>query len=74
MNELDPPNPFESANRIIGVTVLLKPSDITEGWHGLTIAQAERLLDVYGSAIAAQMLASGITAVVQIAKQEGAPS
>jgi hypothetical protein len=74
MSDTNLPNPFDCARRIVGVNVLLKPQDIINVWHSLSLEQAERLFDIHGSAIAAQMLVAGIDAVVQIVKQEGNPS
>ena len=74
MSESNIPNPFECAGRVVGVTVTLKPSDITEIWHSLTLEQAERLLDVHGSSIAAQMLAAGMDAAVDMIQRDGAAS
>jgi hypothetical protein len=74
MSDANLPNPFECARRIVGVNVLLKPQDIIDVWHSLSLEQAERLIDMHGSTIAAQMLAAGINAAVQIIQQEGKPS
>jgi hypothetical protein len=71
MSESNLPNPFECARRIIGVNVMLKPQDIVDVWHSLTLDQAERLLDVHGCGIAAQMLAAGMSAAVEIIKRDG---
>lgn len=71
MNNKDTPNPFTSARRIAGITVMLKPSDIIEVWHSLTLEQAERLLDVHSSTIASEMLVAGMDAAIRIVKQEG---
>lgn len=73
MSEANLPNPFECARRVVGVNVMLKPEDIMRVWS-ITRNQAERLLDVHAPSIAAQMLAAGMDAVVEIIKQEGAAS
>jgi hypothetical protein len=72
MSDANLPNPFECARRIIGVNVMLKPQDIVDVWHSLSLEQAERLLDVHGSGIAAQMFAAGMNAAVEIIKRDGA--
>ncbi len=71
MSESELPNPFECARRIIGVNVMLRPDDITDVWGSLSKQQAETLLDQHASSIAAQMLTAGISAAVQIIRQEG---
>jgi hypothetical protein len=74
MNDTDCPNPFQCARRIVGVNVMLKPSDIIDVSPSLTVAEAEYLLERHGSAIAGQMLTAGINAVAEIIKHEGAGS
>jgi hypothetical protein len=71
MSESELPNPFECARRVIGVNVILRPDDITDVWGSLSKQQAEKLLDQHASSIAAQMLTAGISAAVQIMRQEG---
>jgi len=70
MSESKPPNPFECACRLVGVTVTLAQSDITDVWHSLSSEQAARLLDTHGAEIAAQMLVAGVEAAVEIIKRE----
>jgi len=71
MSELKMPNPFESAKRIVGVDVILKPDDIFHACPIVSLAEAEKVLDRHGSAIAAQMLRAGICAAVEIITHEG---
>ena len=74
MSELKPPNPIECARRIIGVNVMLKPDDIVLAWPSIILADAEYLLDHHASSIAAEMLSAGLSAAVEIIKQQGAAS
>jgi hypothetical protein len=71
MSKSELPNPFECARHIIGVSVMLRPDDITDVWGSLSKQQAETLLDQHASSIATQMLTAGISAAVQIMRQEG---
>ena len=68
------PNPFESARRRAALSVMLQAADLIDAWPSLTAAQAQRILDNNGSAIAVRMLAAGIETAIAIVKQEGALS
>ena len=76
MSKQNLPNPFECARRIHGVSVLLKPEDVMGSGAGqvLSRAEAERLLDEHGPAIAAQMLVAGIDAAASILSEQGGRS
>ncbi|HEY1686480.1 MAG TPA: hypothetical protein VGG19_17080 [Tepidisphaeraceae bacterium] len=74
MNHSDVPNPFTSAKRISAVSVMLKPSDLVDAWPSLTVAEAERLIDLNGSRIAMQMITAGVNAAIEIIQQEGTES
>jgi hypothetical protein len=74
MSESDVPNPFTSAKRIKAVTVMLKAADIVGAWPSLTIAQAERLMELNDASIAVQMFAAGLDAAIEIIKREGTES
>jgi hypothetical protein len=71
MSDLKPPNPFERAKRIAGVNVMLKPGDISHACPGFSVADAEYLLDLHATSIAAQMLNAGLRAAVEIVKRDG---
>lgn len=71
MNNEKAPNPFTYAKRVPGLTVTIKPSDITDFCPGLSIVEVEALLSQHAPLIAVQMIAAGINAAVQII-QEGA--
>lgn len=70
MNNNNVPNPFASAKRVPGLTVTIKPSDVTDFCAGLSIAKAEMLLKEHASLIAVQMIAAGINAAAEILHQE----
>jgi len=74
MSEPNLPNPFESAKRVSGVHVRLRPEDLMNAVPGLRIETVQRLLDRHGGTIAAAMLNAGIEAAIEISKQEGARS
>lgn len=65
------PNPFDSAKRVPGVTVGLRPEDITDVWLNIDEDEAAQFLDQHAASIAAQMLAAGRRAAYEIMKQEG---
>jgi UTP-glucose-1-phosphate uridylyltransferase len=71
MSELKMPNPFECAKRIVGVNVMLKPDDIVHACPSVSLATAELFLDMHASIIAVQMLSAGLSAAVEIIKQQG---
>jgi hypothetical protein len=54
------------------VNVMLKPDDIVHACPGISVAEAEHLLDHHASSIAAKMLSAGLSAAVEIIKQQGA--
>jgi hypothetical protein len=71
MTDANVPNPFQCARRIPGVIVMLKPRDVIDVWHSLTVEEAEHLLERHGLTIAAQMLTAGVNIAVEIIKHEG---
>ena len=74
MSEPNLPNPFESAKRVSGVHVRLRPEDLMNAVPALRPETVQRLLDRHGGTIAAAMLNAGIEAAIEISKQEGAGS
>ena len=72
MSESNLPNPFESARRVSGVNVRLRPEDLVSAMPSIGIDTADRLLDRHGGTLAAVMLNAGIEAGIEIIKQEGA--
>lgn len=65
------PNPFKSARRVPGISVMLKPEDVTNAWGTMTRDKAAQLLDEHGSTIAARMLAAGIEMAFDLARDNG---
>lgn len=65
------PNPFETARRVCGITVLLRPEDVSDVWNSISPDGVARLFSLHGERIASVMLAAGVTAAVEIIKQEG---
>lgn len=74
MSETHLPDPFQSAKRIGGVHVHLRPEDLVASDPTVSIEAASRLLDRHGGTLAAVMLSAAIEAALQIARREGAAS
>lgn len=70
MSEEEMPDPFKSARRVSGISVLLRPEDVMEAWGTISRAQAQRLFGAHGETIAAQMLAAGVEAAATLIRQE----
>ncbi|MBA3777085.1 MAG: hypothetical protein H0X11_11700 [Betaproteobacteria bacterium] len=71
MSESNLPNPFETAKRVSGVSVRLRPEDLTHAMPGVGMEIVERLLNRHGGTLAAVMLSAGIEAAIEIIHQEG---
>ncbi len=71
MSETPIPNPFESARRVDGVTVRLRPEDLMGAYPKATIESVQRMFDRHGGTLAAMMLQAGIDAGIEMMRQEG---
>lgn len=74
MSESNVPNPFDSATRVSGITVRLRPEDLMAAHASPDREDITRLLDRHGGTLAAAMLSAGIEAAVEIIRQEGGAS
>jgi hypothetical protein len=64
------PDPFKSARRASGITVVLRPENVMTAWGTISRAEAERLFFDHAETIASQMLAVGIEAAATLIRQE----
>lgn len=71
MSEPTVPDPFKSAQRLAGINVHLRPEDIMTALPDMRRETAQRLMDRHGGTLAAAMLGAGITAAIEIMRQEG---
>ena len=71
MSNDDLPNPFDCARRVPGITVMLKPENVTSVGGAMTRDEAARLLDQHGPTIAARMLAAGVETAFNLAREAG---
>ena len=71
MSELPLPNPFESARRVDGVTVRLRPEDLIAAYPKATVESVQRMFDRNGGTLAAMMLQAGIDAGLELMPREG---
>ena len=71
MSQSHLPNPFHSARRVNGLTVLLKPTDLLGIRIGITASEADKLMERHASAIAACMISAGIDAATRIVESGG---
>ncbi len=71
MSESPIPNPFESARRVDGVTVRLRPEDLMAAYPAATVESVLRMFDRHGGALAATMLQAGIDAGLELMPREG---
>ncbi len=71
MSESPLPNPFESARRVDGVTVRLRPEDLIAAYPKATVESVQRMFDRHGGTLAAIMLQAGIDAGLELMRQEG---
>jgi hypothetical protein len=74
MSENHLPDPFQSAKRISGIHVHLRPEDLVTSHAATDINAATRLLNRHGGTVAAAMLSAGIKSAIEIAQQEGGES
>ncbi len=71
MSESPISNPFESARRVDGVTVRLRPEDLIDAYPKATVESVQRMFDRHGGTIAAMMLQAGFDAGIEMMRQEG---
>jgi hypothetical protein len=71
MSESPIPNPFDSARRVDGVTVRLRPEDLIAAYPDGTVESVQRMFDCHGGTIAAIMLQAGIEAGIDLMRREG---
>lgn len=71
MSELPLPNPFESARRVDGVTVRLRPEDLIAAYPKATVESVQRMFDRHGGTLAAMMLQAGIDVGLELMPREG---
>lgn len=68
------PDPFQSAKRIGGIHVHLRPEDLIVSDAATDMEAAKRLLDRHGGTLAAVMLSAAINAAIEIMREEGGES
>ncbi len=71
MSESPIPNPFDSARRVDGVTVRLRPEDLMAAYPKATVECVQRMFDRNGGTLAATMLQAGIDAGLELMRREG---
>jgi hypothetical protein len=74
MSENHLPDPFQSAKRISGIHVHLRPADLVTSHAATDMEAAKRLLDRHGGTLAAAMLSAALNAAIEITREEGGES
>jgi hypothetical protein len=74
MSENDLPDPFQSAKRVPGIHVHLRPEDLLRSDSTFDRTVVAQLMERHGGTLAAAMLSAGIEAAIDIREREGGKS